>query len=131
MTALRTRGPGSIQALKRTLRELPASLATAVAGRATPEMTRLARTAFDSNQSVYDDPRPLSKVTGNPLDLYRTGSLVAGLYFKNEGRRMRCVLGPRYAKYMIGLYGVLPNGPLPVRWARRLDGIVEHAKVQP
>ena len=115
---------GHIAGLKSRLRALPVSIAHDVAQRAAPEMTGLTREAFAGNRSVYGDPRPASRVSGAPLSLTRTGATARELRFVAVGTIVRCVLGPKYAKYLIGKYGVLPNGALPAAWSDRLRAVV-------
>jgi hypothetical protein len=91
-------------------------------------MTSLAETAFNSGRTVYDAPRPVG-VDGRPLKLRRTGDTEKTLRFKADGRIVRCVLGTRYAKYLIGKYAVLPMGRMPARWQARLVDLVADAKV--
>lgn len=114
--------------LKKNLRALPLSLAHDVSQRAAPAMTSLATSAYNSGRTVYDAPRSPS-VNGGPLRLHRTGDTEKTLRFKADGRIVRCVLGTRYAKYLIGKYGVLPSGRIPARWQARLVDLVAEAKV--
>jgi hypothetical protein len=124
-----TRGDfGTLNRLKQNLRALPVSLAHDVARRAAPAMTGLATGAYNSGRTVYDAPRPLG-VEGNRLSLHRTGATEGTLRFVANGRIVRCVLGTRYAKYLIGKYGVLPMGRIPARWQARLVDLVSEARV--
>jgi hypothetical protein len=119
----------TLNRFKANLRRLPVSLAHDVAQRAAPDMTGLATSAYNSGRTVYDAPRPPS-VNGGPLQLRRTGDTEKTLRFKADGRIVRCVLGTRYAKYLIGKYGVLPMGRIPARWQARLVELVANAKVK-
>lgn len=125
----------TVRGLKKRLQSLPVTIAHDVAQRAAPAMTDETRTAFDAGRSVYGEPRPRSEVDGTPLTLVRTGAIKSTLRFVSSGRITRCVLGPRsetsgqyYGKYLIGRYGVLPNGPLPAGWSQRLAEIVKSTK---
>lgn len=109
----------SIKALKSKLRELPKTVAIDVARRAAPAVSTLTSTAFESARTVYNDPRP-SGVDGRQLTLVRSGRTRDALRFVAVGTLVRCVLPTRWARYLIGKYGVLPNGALPVQWSRRL-----------
>jgi hypothetical protein len=120
---------GTLNRLKRNLRALPLSLAHDVAKRAAPDMTSFATSAYNSGRTVYDAPRPLG-VDGNKLSLRRTGQTEGTLRFVANGRIVRCVLGTRYAKYLIGRYKVLPMGSIPARWQARLVELVANAKVE-
>lgn len=117
---------GSVKAFKSRLRELPRTLAHEVAKRASPAMTDLTREAFDGGRNVYGETRPQG-VDGNPLTLEATGETRRTLRFTTTGTIVRCVLGTRYARYLIGRYQILPNGGLPTRWRDRLRQIVREA----
>ena len=114
---------GTLRAWAKSLRQLPRTMAADIATGAAPVLTTEAQSAFESGQSVYGEPRPAG-VDGRPLTLEKTGATKAGLKFRSTGTIVRCVLGPPYSKYLIR-YGILPNGPLPVGWSRKIDGIVE------
>jgi hypothetical protein len=113
--------------MKASLRALPRSVAHQVAQRGAPKLTALTREAFDGNRNVYGDARPAG-VDGQPLTLVKSGATRAALKFTANGTIIRAVLGTRYAKYLIGKYGILPNGALPVKWSRALAEIVKEAK---
>lgn len=119
----------SIAALKAKLRKLPLSIAIDIARRASPVLTGETRGAFASGRSVYGDPRPLSQTDGKRLTLERTGAVKNALRFVNTGTIIRCVLGPKYSKYLIGKFGILPNGPLPAGWSAKLAQITRETKV--
>lgn len=118
----------SIKRLKARIRTLPTTLAAAVASDAAPAMSQLTQDAFGSNRSVYGEPRPAG-ADGKPLDLERTGDTKRTLRFRTTGTIVSCVLGTDYARYLIGKYGILPNGALPVAWSRRLERILYDHKV--
>ena len=117
----------SLKTLKQSLREFPRTLAVEVAAKAAPAMTDLTQEAFDGGRSVYGESRQTSKVDGRALTLEKTGATKAQLRFAQIGTVVRCVLGPPYTKYLIR-YGILPNGPLPAGWSRKLGEIVKEAK---
>ena len=119
---------GTLQQWKRSLNALPKTFAADVAKRAAPELTGLTQTAFSAGQSVYGEARPLG-VDGQPLDLKKTGATEQQLRFVQIGTVVRCALGPSYSKYLIR-YGILPNGPIPVGWTRKLDEITAATKVE-
>lgn len=114
----------SIKALKSKMRELPKSIAIDVSRRAAPAMTGLTVQAFNSARTVYNDARPAG-VNGQPLDLVQSGRTRDALRFVSIGTIVRCVLPTRWAKYLIGKYGILPNGALPAQWSRSLTEIVK------
>lgn len=118
----------SLKRMKQTLKDLPRTVAADVAKRAAPAMTDLTQEAFASGRNVYGDARPTSKVDGRALTLERTGATKGQLRFVQVGTVVRCVLGPKYARYLIGKYGVLPNGALPARWSFKLGQIVKETK---
>jgi hypothetical protein len=128
LVGLRRIGAGSFQDIKARLRALPTSMAHDVARSAAPVLTAMAREAFASGVNVYGDERPTG-VDGRFLDLRDTGATEASLLFVANGSIMRCVLGPKYAKYLIGKYKILPIGDrtaIPVAWYReivRLTGV--------
>jgi hypothetical protein len=113
----------SINGFKGRLRSLPVKLAQSVATRAAPAMTGLTRGAFDGGRTVYGGTRP-GGVRG-PLTLERTGATKRTLRFTSVGTVVRCVLGPKYARYLIR-YGILPNGSLPREWSDRLRELVSN-----
>jgi hypothetical protein len=119
---------GALKSIGQTIRKLPVSVAHDVAQRAAPALTALTRADFDAGQSVYGDPRPRSKVDGHVLTLTRTGATKADLRFVANGTIIRCVLGTKWARYLIGKYGILPSGALPAAYKRALDGVVATAK---
>ncbi len=108
---------------------MPLSVAHAVAQQAAPLFTQLARETFDAGKNVYGQPRPLS-VKGEQLTLVASGETRDSIKFVANGTTVRCVLGPKYAKYLIGKYGILPSGDraeIPAAWSRALGLIVEQA----
>lgn len=117
----------SIAKLKASLRALPVSIAHDVAQRAAPTLTDLTREAFDGGENVYGDARPAG-AHGNTLTLNLTGETRRTLRFVSNGTIVRCVLGTKYARYLIGKYGILPNGALPVAWSAALAALVAETK---
>ena len=114
--------PGLLAQLGRKLAELPTTVRAEVARQAAPIVTELAQSAFDGGQTVYGDVRPTG-VNGDALDLKVTGSVRRSLGFVANGTQLRCTLGPRHMKFLIGKYKILPNNALPFRWRRVLDEI--------
>lgn len=108
-------GLRSLKSLKRALQKLPITATARIAARAAPAMSTLAQGSHASGKTAYDRPRPLG-VDGEKLDLVRTGDTRAALNFISTGRDIRTAKLPRYAKYLIGKYDLLPNGPLPQAW---------------
>lgn len=120
--AIDAAGLRSINALKRSLKKLPITSVARIAARAAPAMTDLAGGAYDSGQTVYGKPRPPG-VDGQALSLERTGASRRAMAFAATGRDIRTKPLPRYTRYLIGKYDVLPNGPLPAAWRERLNDI--------
>ncbi len=118
---------GSIASIKQAIRALPITIAADVAKRAAPALSVLTATAFASSRTVYDDPRPTG-VDGRALTLVKSGRTRDALRFVAVGTLVRCVLPTGWAKYLIGKYGVLPNGALPVRWSARLGEVVAQTR---
>lgn len=88
-------------------------------------MSGLAGDAYDSDQTVYGTARPQS-VNGGPLSLHRTGASREAMAFIATGRDIRTRILPKYTKYLIGKYDVLPNGPLPPLWRETLTDLAAH-----
>ena len=79
--------------------------------------------SFDSGNTVYNDSRPDG--FHGAVDLVKTGTIRSHLRFRSVGRLIRCVLGTKYAKYMIGRFRILPNGgtAMPFEWSEALAEI--------
>jgi len=112
----------SIRSLKRALSKAPITSVARIASRAAPAMSELAGTAFDAGQTVYGSARPRS-VEGDALTLERTGATRRAMAFVATGRDIRTTRLPRYARWLIGRFDILPNGPLPLVWRERLREI--------
>ncbi len=126
MTALK----GNVNDLRKLgsrLQKFPTSVAHNVAQQSAPTLTALSQRAYDSGQTVYGDARP-DGTGGQALDLVQTGLTKATLRFTAVGTIVRCVLGTRYAKYLIGKYRILPMGAMPTAWSRKLADIVAEQK---
>jgi len=112
----------TLEALKRALRNMPITASARIAARAAPEMTTLAGDAYDSGRTAYGSPRPRG-VDGRELTLERTGASREAMRFIPTGRDIRTGILPRYTRFLIGKYDVLPNGPLPALWRERMTAI--------
>lgn len=123
------RGNAALMGLKANLKGLPTTLAVDVASRAGPAMTGQAKAAHAGRRSVYGESYPIG-VGGQQLTLRKEGAVEGSLHFEVVGTVVRCKLGEKYAKYLIGKYGILPNGALPVGWKRQLDELVAKARVK-
>lgn len=92
------------------------TIAARAAQKIAPRFARLAREAFDAQESVYGDPYPIG--ANGPLDLVASGKMKAeALKYEAIGSKVRCsVGGVRHAKFYIR-FGILPrNGSLPAAW---------------
>lgn len=116
------KGLQSLRSLKKALQRLPITATARIAAGAAPAMSTLAQGAHASGKTVYGRPRPRG-VDGDSLSLERTGATKRALSFIATGRDIRTTLLPRYAKYLIGKYDLLPNGPLPQAWRDQLRAI--------
>lgn len=119
---------GNLSSIKGALKALPRTIAADVAKRAAPALSGLTTEAFASARTVYGEARP-SGVSGRTLSLVRSGATRDALRFVSIGTIVRCVLPTPWAKYLIGRYGILPNGSIPVRWSARLGALVAETKV--
>lgn len=117
-----------IRKIAKRIPSLPTTLVAEVADKAAPVLTEYATGSFASNQTAYDDARPRG-VDGRPLTLERTGLTRTSIRFVRVGSVVRCVLGPRYAKFLVGKYRILPMGRMPVKWSRRLAKLVESVQL--
>ena len=116
--------PGLLKQLGRKLTELPKTLQAEVAREGAPVCTALAQGAFDSGQTVYGEARPQS-VHGGSLSLVASGATRRSLTFVANGTQIRCQLGPKHMRYLIGRYRILPNNALPFLWRSKLAEIVK------
>lgn len=123
----------SLQSLRRVLAKLPLTVSANIARRAAPVVSALARESYDSGRTAYGLTRPKG-VDGDALDLVRTGASRRAAQFTAEGTQMRTHVLPRYTKYLIARFQILPNGkaPLPPAWQallRETAAQVLHAQI--
>lgn len=116
-------GITSINRLRSTIKALPLRIRSAVAKDAAPILTDMVQEAYDSGQTVYDAPRPLS-TAGQSLTLLKTGATRRDIGFTAVGTIVRAVLGRKYQRYLVGKYSVLPSGRIPAKWSERLSDLV-------
>lgn len=117
-------GITSLNRLRGAIKALPLRIRTAVAKDAEAILTREVQDAYDGGQTVYGVARPLSKVTGQPLTLQKTGATRRDLSFVAVGTIVRAVLGRKYQRYLVGKYQVLPSGLLPAVWREKIEKVV-------
>ena len=123
----------SIRDFKQRLAKLPISVAHDIAQQAAPLLTQFAQEAYFAQRGVYGDPYPKGK-DGRPLILEQTGATQRALRFVVNGTIVRCPLGPRYMRYLIGKYKILPIGDrtsMPANWIRALDELARVAVERP
>lgn len=121
--------PGLLKQLGSRLTQLPKTVQAEVARQGAPVVTALAQGAFDAGQTVYGDPRPQG-VDGGPLSLVKSGSVRGSLNFVATGTQMRCQLGPKHMRFLIGKYKILPNNALPFRWRAALNDVTKRVAEQ-
>lgn len=114
---LRLQSGARISAVRTALQRLPLTVGARVASAAAPALTGAAGASFDAGRTAYDTPRPLG-VDGNALALRATGATREMVRFVANGTILRCVLGTRYARYLIGKYAILPasKAAIPAGW---------------
>lgn len=127
-SGLRLVGGARMSAIKGALRALPVRVAERVAREGSGALTEAAGASFDAGRTAYDGARPLG-VDGARLSLQRTGETRSTIKFIQIGTIVRCVLGTKYARYLIGRYAILPSstGALPEGWRQRLDALTRRA----
>ena len=112
--------------LRAFLRKQPTTVADEAARTSAPPVTTDLRANFHGGRTAYGDARPLG-VDGEPLSLVKEGEVRDQLGFVALGHQMRAKLGPRYAKYLIGKYDILPNGAMPRGWKPIIKKNVDRA----
>ncbi len=109
--------------LKRSLKSVPVTAVAKIASAAAPVITAQAQATFRSGQDVFGAPR-LKSVQGGNLSLVQSGATRNAINFIATGRDIRVARLPKYAKFLIGRYGILPNGKqLPQTWRGALGAI--------
>ena len=111
--------------LSATLRALPTTLATRVAEKAAPEISKLAQESFDGSRDPYGAPWAPAK-DGGTVTLRKTRRLEKGVHYVAIGTRVRVAIGVPYAKYQIGKRPIFPRpGLLPAAYSKALTEIVQ------
>lgn len=107
----------NLRAINKKLQAMPKVLAEKLAKKAAGTLTELVQGTY-GKKSVYGDAIHLE--AGN--NLVKTGSVKSALRFVAVGTIVRAALNQKYARYLIGKYGILPNGnaAMPVSWTKAL-----------
>lgn len=120
---------GDLKRLGKRLNAFPTTLVHAVANQTAPVLTVEAAGAHAARRSVYGESYGNSLVTGDPLTLDKTGLTGSTIRFTATGSVVRCVLGPKYSRFLIGKYRILPMGKMPIAWAEKIRRIVANPGV--
>jgi hypothetical protein len=115
--------------LRDVIREVPRAIAEDVAKRGAPALTGELQGNYDSRRSAYGNPNP-DGVDGKQLTLRKTGATDAALTFTAAGTTIKTPGFPRYMRFLIGKYRVLPNGnqAIPEAWRALLAELVRTHK---
>jgi hypothetical protein len=113
--------PQTLREFSKRLRQLPIVLGERIARKAAPVIQAKIQEAYHSGTDVYGVARPAGK--SGSLDLVQTSATVGSIGVAALGTKIRSKLGPRYAKYIVGKYRVLPMGAIPVSWQEELARI--------
>ena len=110
--------PQRLRDIARDLGAMPVTVAQAIATRCAPALTDLALASFDAGTDAYGAPWAPG-YDGREVDLLRSGALRGGVSFVAIGRRVRCKLGARHAKYQVGKRAILPapGQTMPGAWS--------------
>lgn len=114
----------NLRQFAQNLRRLPTVAAQRITREAAPKLTALAKTDFAAGRTPYGDAWAPS-VTGDKVDLRKTGAMVSKLFYVAIGTKLRVALGVPYAKYQIGKRAVFPTqgGELPAAYSATLAQI--------
>lgn len=112
----------NLRLLNKRLQDMSKQAAERIAAKVASALTTRTQAAYDSGVSVYGDAR------SKGLSLYKTGAVRSAIGFTSVGTIVRAVLNQPYAKYLIGKYGILPNGnaALPVEWTSAINAIIKN-----
>lgn len=121
--SVRRTGGDSLKTLRERIQSLGVDVATRVADASAGELSSQARSDFDAGRTAYGATRPRGRY--GPLSLIRTGATRASLGFSAIGTAVIARLVPKYAKYLIGKYVILPAGraAVPTKWTDAIDPI--------
>lgn len=115
--------PATLKELRKKLLELPRTVAIRTAAEGASVINDLARSQYTSGQTVYSTSRPVG-AKGDKLDLVESGATLNTMHFASAGTTIWCVLGPRWAKYLVGKYAILPRKQLPAAWSEALAAVL-------
>lgn len=105
----------SLASFAKALREVKRGSAEKIATEAAPALTALAQSDFAGRHNPYGD------AWGGDYDLVETGALKSDVKFVAQGDRVRCVLGPSYAKYHVSKILPRSGGILPKSYQDALE----------
>lgn len=120
--------PGSLKGLMAKLNGLSQTVSNEVAQKSAEKINTLARATFAAGQNAYGDPWPLGAENQN-VTLKKSGKLAADIHYVATGNKLRCVLGPGYAKYQIGKRQVFPRmgSKLPDSYIEAIKSVTAEA----
>lgn len=102
--------------------ELPLVIGEKVATACAHVISTMARATFEASEDAFGEPWQLSD-TGDVVDLNESGALASGVRYTAIGTKLRAQLGPKYAKYQVGLRAVFPRSALPMDYVKAIDKI--------
>lgn len=121
---------GSLGDLRKRIAAMPIELAERVARDAAHTISQLSRSSYTGGRTAYGTGRPRGAM-GRALDLVQTGATLSDMRFVSTGMIIRAKLGPKYAKYLVGKYAVLPGRKvIPSQWSLALNKLVSEAVYQ-
>lgn len=122
LMAMRLKGDdvAKLGELKKAIQDLPRTLGIKVAKACADVISGMARRTFAASQDSFGDPWAPSNA-GKTVTLKRSGDLAKGVDYVATGTRLRARLGPRYAKYQVGLRSVFPRSSLPLAYRKAID----------
>jgi len=124
----RTRGGGFRDVNRRLAKMATGGLASKISSRialrAALKVSVAAQRAYDSGVDVFGAARPLG-ADGAPLTLVSTRATKNQLRFVATLNQIRAVLTTPWARYLIGKYGILPNGggAMPTAWRKMINDV--------
>lgn len=118
----------SLWSLEKSLRSIAdrkgSKVAEDIAAQVAPVISKISQETFAARTNPYGVPWAPA-VDGSEVTLDKTGALKAAIQYKSFGQKLRCVLGPKYAKYQVGKRHVFPprGGLLPPAYQQKIHKI--------